>query len=139
MIGDAHHRTVKHDGRHSTRLPVARSVHAGENAPQPFENELIYKAAAVVADVNDQPLFANLREKLLNESVKATVAHIRQIDVSHASVRRGVNLLAVALHPIQFTDIGFIRDRLHLHCMRSILRGLGIQRQRDRLVCGIHK
>src|SRR5213080_3997288 len=78
MIGDAHHRTIEDVGGNSARLPIARSIHAGENAPQAFENELIHEAAAVVADINDQAFFANLREKLFNECIEATVTHIGQ-------------------------------------------------------------
>src|SRR5207244_5038597 len=87
MIGDAHHRTIEYVGGNSARLPIARSIHAGENAPQAFENELIHEAAAVVADINDQAFFANLREKLFNECIEATVTHIGQVDVSHPPIR----------------------------------------------------
>src|SRR5207249_6078517 len=67
MIGDAHHRTVEHSGRNSARLPIARSIHASENPPQAFENELIHEAAAVVAYIDNQAFFADLRKELRSE------------------------------------------------------------------------
>ena len=139
MIGDAHHRTIEYVGGNSARLPIARSIHAGENAPQAFENELIHEAAAVVADINDQAFFANLREKLFNECIEATVTHIGQVDVSHPPIRGSLDFFTIAFYPVQFADIGFIGDRLHLHCMRAVFRSFGIYRQCDSLVRGVHK
>src|SRR5437879_12622395 len=101
MIGDAHHRTVEHSGRNSARLPIARSIHASENPPQAFDNELIHEAAAVVAYIDNQAFFAYLRKELLNKSIQAAVAHIGQVDVTHAPVRRDLNLHAMSFHPVQ--------------------------------------
>ena len=55
-------------------------------AAQALEDELVDEAAAVVADVDDHPFFANLRQELLHEFVEAGSFHIGQVDVADAAV-----------------------------------------------------
>src|SRR5438876_9644340 len=102
MIGDAHHRTIEYVGGNSARLPIARSIHAGENAPQAFENELIHEAAAVVADINDQAFFGNLREKLFNECIEATVTNIEHVGVYNPTIRGRLDIFTIGIYHVPF-------------------------------------
>ena len=66
--------------------PVARGVHAGQHAAQAVEDELIHKAAAVVAHVEDHAFFADLREVLLDEFIQPLRPHVGEIDIADAPV-----------------------------------------------------
>src|SRR5262249_17120885 len=95
MVRDADHRSVEDICWNCAALEVARGIHCCEDATQPFKDQLIHKSAAVVSDINDEALFANLRKVLLYKLIKPRSAHIRQIDITNLASGPGVNFLAV--------------------------------------------
>src|SRR6185369_9978268 len=128
-IGHTGHGAVEYDWGNGVALPVANGAHAGQHAPQPGEDELVHKAAAVVAHVDNHSLFADLRKVLFDEFIQPRASHIREIDVADAPIAGGINLFAIALDPGQFAEAVFIRHRLYLHGVGAILRRFGVDGQ----------
>src|ERR1035438_9143886 len=62
-VGDAGERSVKDHVGDGATGEIAGGIHAYEDAAQTLEDELIHRAAAVVANVDDQSLLADLREE----------------------------------------------------------------------------
>src|SRR4029077_5639296 len=69
VIGNAGHSAVEDDRWNRPALPVAIRSHPSQHSPQPFEDQLIHKTAAVVAHVDDQAFLTNLREVLFDELI----------------------------------------------------------------------
>src|SRR5271157_1034775 len=105
MIGDARHVSVKDRRRNRVPFKVAGRAHCAQHPPQSFENQLVNKAPAVVAHVEDDALLTNLGKVLLDELVQSFVAHIREIDIANASATGRVYLLAVRLDHVQLAQI----------------------------------
>src|SRR6266700_3389342 len=105
---------MKHGGWNGTALTIAGGIHAGKNSAQTFEDEFIHESATVVADINDQALFPNLREILLNKCVKTGTSHIRQVNVADLAAGGCVYLLAVGFNHVEFAQIVLVVDRLDL-------------------------
>src|ERR1700730_2049684 len=131
MVRHAGHGAVEYNWWDRAALPISVRAHSGEDTAQTREDELIDEAAAIVADVNDHSFFANLREILLDEFVQPRPTHIREVDVTDAPVAGGINLFAIALNPDQLAQAVFIRNRLYLHGVGALLRGLRIDCQCD--------
>src|SRR6185437_930075 len=138
-IGHTGHGAVEYDWGNGVALPVANGAHAGQHAPQPGEDELVHKAAAVVAHVDNHSLFADLREVLFDEFIQPRTSHIREIDVADASVAGSINLFPIALDPGKFPQVEFIRHGLYLHGASAILGGFGIDGQSHIFVRRVHK
>jgi hypothetical protein len=118
-------------------LPVARRLHAGQNSAQALEDELVDESAAVITDIDDHALLAELREKLLYESIETGGTHIGQIDIADLAMSSLVHFLAVGFHPIQFTQAIFVGNWLHLNSMSAVRRSLRIDSEGDGFVDGV--
>ena len=110
MIRDASHVPIEDIVRLGIWLPVARRFHAGKHAPQTLKDNLIDKAAAVVAHIEDHSLFANLRKILFYKLVQPAGAHVGQINVSNAAATGLLDFAAVGLDPVQFMQAEFTRE-----------------------------
>src|SRR6202035_1187043 len=62
MIGNARHVPMENVGRDRSWLPVARWTHSGQHSAQAREDKLVDETTAVIADVEYDAFFANLRE-----------------------------------------------------------------------------
>src|SRR5438105_4795970 len=120
-------------------LPITGGIHAGENSAEALEDQFVHKAAAVVPNIYDETLFANLRKILLYEFVEARAAHIWQIDIADFAAGGRIHLLAIGLNHLQFAELILVVDGFDLDVARAIFRRLGIYRERRRLVPGVLK
>src|SRR4029453_3438024 len=108
LIRQAGHSTMEHHRRHGPRFPVARRTHAHQDAAKTGEDQLIDETAAVVANVDDHALFADLREPLPDKLIQPGPAHVGNIDVSHPTIGGGVHFLAIVLDPVAHAQQAFV-------------------------------
>ena len=104
LVGNAGHVTVEYNRRHGTALPVAGGVHACEHPAQALKDQLIDEPTAVVANVDDQSLLANLGEELLDEGVQSVIAHVGDVDVADSPMGRSIHLLAIGFNHVEFAQ-----------------------------------
>ena len=55
-------------------------------APQPLDKHLRHVSAAIVADIDDHPFFADLRIIPLDELADALCLHVGDVDIADAAV-----------------------------------------------------
>src|SRR5262249_10198341 len=95
VICDAHHGPVKNVGWQGAAFKVAGRLHPCQDAAQPLKNQLTHETPAVVADVKNNSLLADLREVLFDELIQAGRAHVRQVNITDLAASGRLNFLAV--------------------------------------------
>ena len=76
---------------------------------------------------------------MFNEFIETGGAHVRQIDVSDLASGGRVNFLPVGHDHVEFAETGLVIDGLHLHIVRSIFRGFGIDSECHGFIRRIHE
>src|ERR1700726_897837 len=129
LIAYGVHVTVKNGVGYRAGRPITRGLHARQHAPEPFKDNLVHKAAAVKAHVEDQTLLANLGKELAHELIEPVVLHIGDVDVAHAAIAGEIDFTAVGFYPVELAQMEFARNRPHHHVAGPLLGGRVIDRE----------
>ncbi len=113
---------------------VARHPDHDECAPEPLDHERRNEAAAVAAHIDDQRLFADLREVKLGEFVQAGLAHVGNVNVADFAAGFLGHIIDVLLHPRAVIERRFVGRGHDGDVARAIVARLGVDPQNDLLV-----